>query len=209
MTFTLRTLPFEAKNVAGFLSEETLAYHHGKHHATYVNNLNNLIKDSEFANYGLFEIIQKSSGGIFNNAAQVFNHDFYWDCIGACNSAISGDLLGVIDKKFGSADAFKEAFLKAATTLFGSGWVWLVLDKGELEIIQTSNALTPLSAGQIPLLVCDVWEHAYYVDFRNARPAYLEKFWVSINWDFVVKNYDSALKDGVESTKRYINILHG
>lgn len=208
--FALRKLPFEAAAVSAFISQETLEYHHGKHHATYVNNLNNLTKEGEFASASLWEIIQKSQGGLFNNAAQVFNHDFYWDCISAKPQEIPANLKAALEADFGSVEAFKEAFLKAATTLFGSGWAWLVLNENKkLEIIQTSNAATPVREGKIPLLVCDVWEHAYYVDFRNARPSYLEKFWASIHWDFVAKNHQSALTQGLEATKAYMASLHG
>lgn len=207
--FTLRKLPFEAQQVASFISQETLDYHHGKHHAAYVNNLNNLTKEGEFSASSLWDIIQKSQGGIFNNAAQVFNHDFYWDCIATAPQEIPEKLKLALKAGFGSVEAFKEAYLKAATTLFGSGWAWLVLDlEGKLEIVQTQNAATPITSGKIPLLVCDVWEHAYYVDFRNARPGYLDKFWESINWDFVTKNYELGLHEGIESTKRYVAALH-
>lgn len=208
--FTLRKLPFEANAVAAFISQETLDYHHGKHHNAYVTNLNNLTKEGEFAKSSLLEIIQKSKGGIFNNAAQIFNHDFYWDCIVGGTQSIPQNLQKALEGGFGSVATFKEEFLKASTTLFGSGWAWLVWDEAskKLEILQTSNADTPIVKGKIPLLVCDVWEHAYYVDFRNLRASYLEKFWVAINWNFVAKNYESALKEGFETTRRYIAALH-
>ncbi|QCD51782.1 superoxide dismutase [Fe] [Campylobacter sp. RM16192] len=203
--FNLRKLPFDPKSNA-VVSEETCSYHHGKHHQTYVTNLNNLIKGTEFENSGLYEIISKSSGSIFNNAAQVYNHDFYWDCI-AKKSDMSDELKARLQKDLPN---FKEEFLKSATTLFGSGWAWLVYSpkSDKLEIIQTSNAQTPVTVGLIPLLVVDVWEHAYYVDHRNARAAYLEKFYENINWDFVSAAYEWALKEGVNSVKFYIGELH-
>lgn len=203
--FNLRKLPFDPKSNA-IVSDETCNYHHGKHHQTYVTNLNNLIKGTEFENSGLYEIVSKSSGGIFNNAAQVYNHDFYWDCI-AKKSEMSEELKARLQKDLPN---FKEEFLKSATTLFGSGWAWLVYSPktDKLEIIQTSNAQTPVTVGLIPLLVVDVWEHAYYVDHRNARAAYLEKFYENINWDFVSAAYEWALKEGVNSVKYYIGELH-
>ncbi len=205
--FELRKLPYEKDSMGDFLSPVTFDYHYGKHHQTYVNNLNNLIKDTEFSNSDLFDIITKSSGGLFNNAAQVYNHDFYWDCITPNTNQISQDLKKALDETFGSLDAFKEKFLNSATTLFGSGWCWLVFDvasKG-LQIVQTSNAQTPITQNQVPLLVVDVWEHAYYVDHKNARPAYLEKFYSHINWEFVSQAYEYAIKNGMDSVRFYIN----
>lgn len=206
--FKLRTLPFA--EIKDFISKETCEYHHGKHHQTYINNLNNLVAGSEFENKGLFEIITKSQGGIFNNAAQVYNHDFYWDCISADSSAKSAELDSEINASFGSFESFKEEFLKAATTLFGSGWCWLVYNANskKLEFKQTSNAQTPLTEGLIPVLVVDVWEHAYYIDHRNARPAYLEKFFSHINWEFVSKSLEAAQKDGIKSVAAYMDSLH-
>ena len=203
--FNLRKLPFDPKSNA-IVSEETCNYHHGKHHQTYVNNLNNLVKSTEFENSGLYEILTNSSGGIFNNAAQIYNHDFYWDCI-AKKSDMSGELKEKLEKDIPN---FKEEFLKSATTLFGSGWAWLVYNPktDKLEIIQTSNAATPPTTGLVPLLVVDVWEHAYYIDHKNARPAYLEKFYENINWDFVSVAYEWAIKEGLNSVKFYIGELH-
>lgn len=203
--FNLRKLPFEADKNA-IVSEETCNFHHGKHHATYVNNLNNLVKSTEFENAGLYDILLKSSGGIFNNAAQIYNHDFYWDCI-AKKSDMSDELKARLEKDIPN---FKEEFLKSATTLFGSGWAWLVYNpkSDKLEIVQTSNAQTPPTAGLVPLLVVDVWEHAYYIDHKNARAAYLEKFYENINWDFVSAAYEWALKEGLNSVKFYIGELH-
>lgn len=204
--FQLRTLPFDPKTHA-FISEQTCNYHYGKHHATYVNNLNNLIKGTGFENAGFYEILVKSSGGLFNNVAQVYNHDFYWDCV-AKKSEPTAEFKGRLDKEFPN---FKEDFIKAATTLFGSGWAWLVYNPSadKLEIVQTSNAATPVTDGKVPLLVVDVWEHAYYIDSFNARPAYLEKFYENINWDFVSAAYEWAIKEGLGSVKFYINELHG
>ena len=205
--FELRKLPYEKDSMGDFLSPVTFEYHYGKHHQTYVNNLNNLIKDTEFANSDLFDIITKSSGGLFNNAAQVYNHDFYWDCIAPKASQMSDALKEALTSAFGSVDAFKEKFLSSATTLFGSGWCWLVYDVAskKLEIVQTSNAQTPITENKVPLLVVDVWEHAYYVDHKNARPAYLEKFYNHVNWDFVSQAYEWALKEGMGSVRFYIN----
>ena len=200
--FELRKLPFDPKSNA-IISEETCSYHYGKHHQTYVNNLNNLVKGSEFEGADLFEILTKSNGGVFNNAAQIYNHDFYWDCI-AKKSNQSNELKAALDANFTN---FKDEFLKAATTLFGSGWAWLVynLKDDKLEIKQTSNAATPITDGLVPLLIVDVWEHAYYIDHKNARVAYLEKFYENINWEFVSKSYEWAKKEGLGSVKFYIN----
>ncbi|WDL74517.1 superoxide dismutase [Helicobacter winghamensis] len=204
--FKLRTLPFT--EIAGFISKETCEFHYGKHHQTYVNNLNNLIKGTEFENKSLFEIVTKAQGGVFNNAAQVYNHDFYWDCVSPNASARSAELDEAINATFGSLEKFKETFLNSAVTLFGSGWCWLVYNNGKLEIKQTSNAQTPVTESMIPLLVVDVWEHAYYIDHRNARPAYLEKFFNHINWEFVSKSLEWAKKDGINSVNFYMNSLH-
>ncbi len=184
-------LPYSKKALEPYISEETLEFHYGKHHSTYVSKLNDLIKGTEFSESSLEDIILKSSGGVFNNAAQVWNHSFYWKCMGPdCGGPPSGALAEAIDKSFGSFDIFKEQFSKTAATVFGSGWAWLVkMDNGDLKIIPTSNAGNPMTEGLIPLLTCDVWEHAYYVDYRNARPKYIESFWNLINWDFVAENY--------------------
>lgn len=203
--FKLRELPFSPANHP-LVSEKTCEYHHGKHHATYINNLNNLIDGTEFQNASLYEILIKSSGGLYNNAAQVYNHDFYWDCI-AKKSEPSAELKAALAENFTN---FKDEFLKAATTLFGSGWAWLVFDPStrKLRIVQTSNAVTPVNEGLVPLLVTDVWEHAYYVDYFNARPKYLETFFENINWEFVSQAYEWAQKEGLGSVKFYINDLH-
>lgn len=205
--FELRKLPYDKNSMGDFLSPVTFDFHYGKHHRTYVNNLNNLIKGTDFEKADLYEIITKASGGLFNNAAQVYNHDFYWDCITPTATNRSADLDSALAANFGSLEAFKEKFLSQATTLFGSGWCWLVFDiaSKKLEIIQTSNAATPITQNKVPLLVVDVWEHAYYVDHKNARPVYLEKFFDHINWEFVSSAYQYAQTDGIESIKFYIN----
>jgi Fe-Mn family superoxide dismutase len=187
MEHKLPELPYALGALVPHISKETLEYHYGKHHQTYVTNLNNLIKGTEFAELSLEDIIKKSSGGIFNNAAQVWNHTFYWNCLSPNGGGQpSGAIADAINKSFGSFDKFKEEFTKTAVTTFGSGWGWLIKNaEGNLELASTSNAGTPLTSGQTPLLTCDVWEHAYYVDYRNARPKYVEAFWNLVNWDFV------------------------
>ncbi len=190
MAFELPALPYERDALEPHISKETLDYHYGKHHQAYVTNLNKLVKDSDFENATLEEIMSKSDGGIFNNAAQIWNHTFYWNSLTPGGSEPQGDLKAAIEKQFGSQDAFKEQFTTASLTLFGSGWTWLVQNTdGSLEIVQTTNAGNPLTTGQTPLFTCDVWEHAYYVDTRNARPKYLENFWALVNWDFAAKNF--------------------
>ena len=193
MAFELPALPYAKDALAPHISEETLEYHYGKHHQTYVTNLNNLVPGTEFEGLSLEQIIQKSSGGIFNNAAQVWNHTFYWNCLSPNGGGVpTGGLANAIDRTFGSFDEFKEAFTKCAVTTFGSGWAWLVKNKGgSLALVSSSNAGCPLTEGQTPLMTCDVWEHAYYIDYRNARPAYLEAFWALVNWDFVAANFDA------------------
>ncbi|RTZ47727.1 superoxide dismutase [Fe] [Candidimonas sp. SYP-B2681] len=190
MAFTLPPLPYPLDALAPHISKETLEYHYGKHHQTYVTNLNNLVAGTEFESASLEEIIKKSSGGVFNNAAQVWNHTFYWNSLTPKSSGQpSGGLLTAINDKWGSLDAFKEAFNKSAAGNFGSGWTWLVKKSdGSLDIVNTSNAATPITTSDIPLLTCDVWEHAYYIDYRNARPKYLENFWNLVNWEFAAAN---------------------
>jgi superoxide dismutase, Fe-Mn family len=191
MEHKLPELPYALDALAPHISRETLEYHYGKHHQTYVTNLNNLIKGTEFENATLEDIIKKSSGGIFNNAAQVWNHTFYWHCLSPKGGGEAGDALGAaIAKKWGSYAAFKEAFTKAAVGTFGSGWAWLVKKAdGSLDIVSTSNAATPLTSPDKPLLTCDVWEHAYYIDYRNARPKYMDAFWALVHWEFAAKNF--------------------
>ena len=173
------------------ISKETLEYHYGKHHQAYVTNLNNLVKGTEFENAGLEDIIRKSSGGIFNNSAQVWNHTFYWNCLApGAGGEPTGALAEAINRKFTSFAAFKEAFTKSAIGNFGSGWTWLVKKAdGSVDIVNTSNAATPLTGADKPLLTCDVWEHAYYVDYRNKRPDYVAAFWNLVNWKFAAKNF--------------------
>jgi Fe-Mn family superoxide dismutase len=190
MVHELPPLPFPKDALAPVISPETLEYHHGKHHQAYVNNLNNLIPGTEFADLPLEAIVRKSSGGIFNNAAQVWNHTFYWSGLRAPGGAAPGGALAAaIDKAFGSFEEFKKKFAASAVGNFGSGWTWLVRNPdGGLAIVNTSNAATPLTTDARPLWTCDVWEHAYYIDFRNARPKYLEEIWKLANWDFVAAN---------------------
>ncbi|MDR3442060.1 MAG: superoxide dismutase [Fe] [Legionella sp.] len=190
MTFALPQLPYAMNALAPHISEETLQYHYGKHHQAYVNNLNKLIPGTEFENLSLEEIIMKSKGGVFNNAAQVWNHTFYWHSLTPNGGGEpKGKLADAITKNFGSFDTFKEQFTQAAATTFGSGWAWLVQDDaGALKIISTSNAVTPMTEGLTALLTCDVWEHAYYIDYRNARPDYINAFWALVNWDFAASN---------------------
>ena len=190
MAHELPPLPYEMNALEPHISAETLEYHYGKHHQTYVTNLNKLIEGTEFENASLEDIIKKADGGIFNNAAQVWNHTFYWNCLSPNGGGDpSGALADAINQAFGSFDAFKEKFSTSAVTNFGSGWTWLVRNKDDgLEIVNTSNAGNPMVDGHTPLLTCDVWEHAYYIDYRNARPKYVEAFWNLVNWDFVAGN---------------------
>lgn len=190
MSIQLPPLPYELDALAPHISRETLEYHYGKHHKAYVDNLNNLIIQTEFAEHSLENIILQASGPIFNNAAQVWNHTFYWHCLTPHSTQTpEGPLHDLIQKHFGSFENFKAEFTKTALTTFGSGWAWLVKTKDHaLEIISTSNAQTPMTEGKQALLTCDVWEHAYYIDYRNARPQYLEHFWKLVNWDFVASH---------------------
>lgn len=191
MAHKLPELPYAKDALAPTISAETLEYHYGKHHQTYVDKLNGLIEGTEFADASLEDIIKKSSGGMFNNAAQVWNHTFYWNCLSPNGGGEPGGALGqAITKAFGSFADFKEKFATSAANNFGSGWTWLVKkDDGSVDIVNTSNAGCPLTEGLTPLLTVDVWEHAYYIDYRNARPKYLDALWGIINWDFAEKNY--------------------
>ena len=191
MEHKLPELPYALDALAPTISKETLEFHYGKHHQTYVTNLNNLIKGTEFENASLEEIVKKSSGGIFNNAAQVWNHTFYWFGLSPNGGGEpSGALAEAINAKWGSFDEFKKAFNAVAAGTFGSGWAWLVkAADGSLDLVSTSNAATPLTTDKTPLLTCDVWEHAYYIDYRNSRPNYLEGFWKLVNWDVVAKHF--------------------
>lgn len=190
MTFVLPELPFAKDAFKGFISEETFDYHHGKHHAAYVNNLNKLIAGSKFEDMSLEEIIKSSEGGIFNNSAQVWNHSFFWNSISPSGGgAPTGKVLDLLTNSFGSFEKFKEDFSNSAATLFGAGWAWLVKNaEGKLEIVQTTNAGTPLTSGKTPLLTIDVWEHAYYIDHRNLRPKFIEMYWDFVNWSNIEKN---------------------
>lgn len=184
----LPELPYAKDALEPHISAETLEYHYGKHHKTYVDKLNGLIPGSEFENKSLEEIVKTSSGGVFNNAAQVWNHTFYWNCLSPNGGGEpEGELLQKINDAFGSFEEFKAAFSNSAINNFGSAWTWLVKDaEGKLQIVNTSNAATPLTDDTVtPILTIDVWEHAYYVDYRNARPKYVEAFWNLVNWDFV------------------------
>jgi superoxide dismutase, Fe-Mn family len=185
MAFKLPELPYEKNALEPFISEKTIEFHYGKHHKTYVEKTNDLIQGTEFENASLEEIIKNAEGGIFNNGAQVWNHTFYFNQFNPNGQKEpQGELKDAIDKKFGSFEAFKEKFSNAAATLFGSGWAWLVKN-GDLEIVQASNAVNPLRDGKTPLLTCDVWEHAYYLDKQNARPKYIEDFWKLVDWKII------------------------
>ena len=191
MEHTLPPLPYAMDALAPHISKETLEYHYGKHHQAYVTNLNNLIKGTPHETQSLEEIVKSSSGGIFNNAAQVWNHTFYWNGMKPNGGgAPSGAVADAINAKWGSFDKFKEEFSKSCVSNFGSGWTWLVKKAdGSVDIVNTSNAATPLTGSDKPLLTCDVWEHAYYIDTRNARPKYVENWWNLVNWDFVAENF--------------------
>jgi Fe-Mn family superoxide dismutase len=191
MTFELPALPYAKDALAPHISAETIEYHYGKHHQTYVTNLNNLVPGTEFEGLSLEEIVKTSTGGIFNNAAQVWNHTFYWNGLAPnAGGEPTGALADAINATFGSFEKFKEEFTKCAVTTFGSGWAWLVKNAdGSLALVSTSNAGCPLTAGQTPVLTCDVWEHAYYIDFRNLRPKYLEAFWALVNWEVANANF--------------------
>jgi Fe-Mn family superoxide dismutase len=186
MTFKLPALPYALDALAPHISKETLEYHYGKHHNAYVTNLNKLIIDTPFASLSLEDIIKQATGPLFNNAGQVWNHTFYWNCLSPQGGGEPhGKLADDIKHAFGSFEKFKEQFTQTAISTFGSGWAWLVREGHTLKIVSTSNAGTPLTSGQTPLLTCDVWEHAYYIDYRNLRPDYLAAFWSLVNWEFV------------------------
>lgn len=191
MTFTLPPLPYSMNALAPYISEETLEYHYGKHHQTYVTNLNKLVEGTPFEKATLEDIIKQATGPLFNNAAQVWNHTLYWHSLSPNGGGEpTGALAEAIQKTFGSFEQFKEAFTKAALGAFGSAWAWLVLDKAnQLQIVTTSNAGTPMTDGLRALLTCDVWEHAYYIDYRNRRADYLIGFWELVNWDFAAAQF--------------------
>ena len=190
MAIELPALPYAHNALEPHISGETIDYHYGKHHKAYVDNLNKMIEGTEFADMPLEDIIRKSQGGMFNNAAQVWNHTFYWNCLSPNGGGEpTGKLADAINAAFGDFAAFKEAFTKIAIGTFGSGWAWLVQrPDGTVALVSTSNAATPLTGDDTALMTCDVWEHAYYIDYRNARPKYLENFWNLVNWDFISKN---------------------
>lgn len=190
MSFKLPDLPYAKNALAPHISEETLEYHHGKHHKAYVDKLNELIQGTEHENKSLEDIITSSSGAIFNNAAQIWNHTFYWHSMSPNGgSEPSGEVKDLLVEHFGSVEEFKNQFTQAGLTQFGSGWAWLVKNNDDsLEVIKTANADTPLTQGKTALLTCDVWEHAYYIDTRNSRPNYISNFWNVVNWDFIAKN---------------------
>jgi Fe-Mn family superoxide dismutase len=196
MKFELPPLNYSPDALAPQISAETIEYHHGKHHLAYVNNLNNLIPGTPFENASLEMMIKKAEGGIFNNAAQVWNHSFYFATFSPSGRREPNSTIAkAIDAEFGSFAAFKEAFTKAATSLFGSGWVWLCMrPDGRVTITQEQNAGNPLRSGLVPLMTCDVWEHAYYIDYRNRRPDYIKGFWDLLDWNLIRERYDEALK---------------
>jgi len=191
MAFELPALPYEMNALEPHISAETLEYHYGKHHQTYVTNLNNLTAGTDMADKSLEEVVRTSDGGLFNNAAQVWNHTFYWHCLSPNGGGEpTGALADAINAKWGSFEKFKEAFTTSAVTNFGSSWTWLVKTAdGSLDIVNTSNAQTPLTQeGVTPIMTVDLWEHAYYIDYRNARPNYMAAFWALVNWEFAAKN---------------------
>ena len=189
MTFELKPLPYAIDALAPHISKETLEFHHGKHHRAYVTKLNELVKGTEFENMPLTDIVRKSSGTIFNNAAQAWNHEFYWNCMTPQENKPAGALAKAIEASFGSSAEFEKQFKTSATTKFASGWTWLVRSKdGKLAIKNSNDADNPLRWDETPLLTCDVWEHAYYIDYRNERPKYIDEFWKLANWEFAAKN---------------------
>jgi len=189
MAFTLPELPYAKDALEPHISAETLEYHYGKHHQTYVDKLNGMIEGTEHENRSLEDIIRSASGGLFNNAAQVWNHTFYWNCLSPNGGGRpDGKLAELIERDFGSFDEFKQTFSDSAVGNFGSGWTWLVQNPdGKLAVVNTDDAETPLTGDATPLLICDVWEHAYYIDYRNARPKYVDNFWQLVNWDFAAR----------------------
>jgi Fe-Mn family superoxide dismutase len=192
MAFELPALPYAQNALEPHISAETLEYHYGKHHKTYVDKLNGLVEGTDLAGKSLEDVVKSSDGGVFNNAAQIWNHSFYWNCLSPNGGgAASGALAEAIDASFGSFDAFKEKFTNSAINNFGSSWTWLVKKAdGSLDIVNTSNAATPLTDSSVtPLLTVDLWEHAYYIDYRNARPKYMEAFWSLVNWEFASTNF--------------------
>jgi superoxide dismutase, Fe-Mn family len=193
MPLTLPPLPFPEDALAPHLSAETLSFHHGKHHRKYVETANTLIAGTEFEHLPAEDIVRRASGKVFNNVAQAWNHEFFWQCLTPKSQAPANALAKALSDSFGSVDEFQSRFTKTALDTFGSGWAWLVRDpSGALKVLSTANADTPLRTGQSPLLTCDVWEHAYYIDYRNERPRFLEHFWKIVNWEFVARNLEGA-----------------
>ena len=210
MPHKLPELPYALDALKPHVSRETLEYHYGKHHAKYIATLNDLIKGTDFENMPLESIIKSASGPVFNNAAQAWNHAFYWNCLSPHGGKKpEGALSGAIDSAFGSFDGFKEEFTHAAMELFGSGWCWLVKNKnGLLSIEATTNAGTPMTSNQEALLTCDLWEHAYYIDYRNARAKYLEAFWRVVNWRFAAENFTGESAQKREEYRRQNSSAH-
>lgn len=208
MKHSLMELPYEQTALEPYISAETISYHYGKHHAGYVNKLNSLIEATEYEDKPLHYIVQYAHDAIFNNAAQIYNHDFYWKGLKNGSTAPSVELLRMIERDFGSIKAFEDAFLAAATAFFGSGWIWLIVSNDKkLEIKMTSNADTPIRHGDTPLLTCDVWEHAYYIDHHNARSEYLSNWWKLINWNFVSENLSAFMNDPIAGYNQSCNDL--
>ena len=192
MAVSMPPLPYDKKALSPYISEQTLEFHYGKHHKGYVDKLNTQIQDQSFDKASLEEIVKNSQGGLFNLSAQAWNHEFYWNCLSApSQSSIPKELKNALEKDFGSVDEFQSQFTKEALTHFGSGWAWLIRENSQLKVISTHDADTPLAHNSIPLLTCDVWEHAYYLDYQNNRLKYLENFWKIVNWNFIYKNYSS------------------
>lgn len=201
MKHELPPLPYALDALQPHISRETLEYHYGKHHQTYINTLNDMIRGTEFENMSLEDIVRKSKGPVFNNAGQAWNHAFYWNCMSPKGGGKpAGKLAKAIDSKFGSLDEFKKQFSKAAAGTFGSGWAWLVKHPdGSIAIESTSNAGTPITTDRKPLLTCDVWEHAYYIDYRNVRGDYIAAFWNVVNWKFVAERFETVQREHVSA----------
>jgi len=192
MAIVLPKLPYPLDALEPHMSRETLEFHYGRHHKTYVEKTNKLLEDSDLKDASLEEIVQRASGGLFNNAAQAWNHNFFWNCLSPERQKPGQAVADALSRSFGGADSFMDQFSEEAVSQFGSGWTWLVRNNdGSLDIVNTSNAGTPLTEQRQPLLVCDVWEHAYYLDHRNDRLKYLKSFWPLVNWDFVARNLEA------------------
>ena len=193
MPLTLPKLPYALDALEPHMSRETLEFHYGKHHKKYVDTANQLIAGTSLEELALDEMVQRATGKTFNNVAQAWNHDFFWKCLTPDEQKPEGELQRALESSFGDYDTFREHFMKAASDVFGSGWAWLVMnDDGTLEVTTTANGNTPLTEGRLPLLTCDVWEHAYYIDYRNDRGKYLQHFWPLVNWEFVAENLSAT-----------------